>query len=199
MKSFSLCQDLCPELIPVQISSRLGDGADGEVFEILNSTDKVIKFSILYEYSNPIDKEFERISNVLDFLQRTHPDTYAQVYENKKLIKSSRKTVSGLQDYILYYYIMEKCFKISDDEKKVFHTILSHEDRGIKKNYLDHEVKKILHGLSLGLDFDMKKIFSFYQSFQKVLINHSDIHPRNIMKDKLGNFKLIDFDRGELK
>lgn len=199
MKSLALCQELCPELIPVEPLLQIGDGADGEVFTIKNSSDKVIKFSIIYEYSVPIEQDLERISKVLELLQETIPSACARVFDFKKLTGSYRNTVSGPQQYFLYYYIMEKCQKISDDEKKVFHTIISHEDRGINKNYSDFELRKVLKGLSIGLDFNLDKVMSFYKSIINCPIIHSDTHPRNIMKDQLGNFKLIDFDRSVLK
>jgi serine/threonine protein kinase len=198
MKSLSLCRELCPKLIPVVPSSQLGDGADGEVFEIEGSTDKVIKFSTLYHYSEPLEKEFCRINEVLSFLAETCPSTYARVFRFNYLGRSTRKTVSGPQEYFLYYYIMEKCFKLSEDEKKVFHSILSHEDRGAKKKYSDQQLQKVLYGLNMGLDFDLKKVLQLCQDLKKTPIDHSDLHPRNIMKDRFGNFKLIDFDRSKL-
>ena len=90
---------------------------------------------------------------------------------------------------------MEKLLKISEDEAKVFHSILSHEDRGIFKNFSTDKVKKMLHGMQRGLDFDLQKIMLFYEALQNPQILHLDIHPRNIMKDENNNFKLIDLDR----
>lgn len=198
MKSLSLCKELCPELIPVIPSVQLGDGADGEVFEIEGNSDKVIKFSVLYYYSKPLEEEFQRINDVLSFLVETYPSTYARVFEFNYLGRSTRKTVSGPQEYFLYYYIMERCCRLSEDEKKVFHSVLSHEDHGASKKYSDQQLQKVLYGLSMGLEFDSKKVFQFCQNLKKTPIDHSDLHPRNIMKDRAGNFKLIDFDRSKL-
>ena len=63
--------------------------------------------------------------------------------------------------FILHYYIMEKLYTISEDEYKVFHTILSHEDREIKKNWSRKKIEETIKGLSLGLDFDKDKVLSF--------------------------------------
>ena len=57
----------------------------------------------------------------------------------------------------------------------------------------------MLSGLSSGLDFDEEKVIFFVNNFKKSPIIHNDVHVRNIMKDCDGNFKMIDFDRAELK
>jgi thiamine kinase-like enzyme len=90
---------------------------------------------------------------------------------------------------------MEKLNKISEDEKKVFHSIMSHEDQNLHKNFSMSKIKNMLQGLSMGLDFDASKIIIFCENLRSTVIHHNDIHPRNIMKDNFGNFKLIDFDR----
>jgi thiamine kinase-like enzyme len=102
------------------------------------------------------------------------------------------------QRYVLYYYIMEKLQKITEDEHKVFDSLVSHEDRGKKKNFTPAKVKEMLQGLRKGLDFDAQRVTFFYDNFNKSPVAHLDIHPRNIMKDAAGNFKLIDFDRAEI-
>jgi thiamine kinase-like enzyme len=94
---------------------------------------------------------------------------------------------------------MEKLFKISEDERKIFHTILSHEDRNIVKNYPLDKVKKMLTGMSYSLDFDYNKVIFFYQNLRDCPLQHLDLHVRNIMKDIDGNFKMIDFDRMKLE
>jgi thiamine kinase-like enzyme len=90
---------------------------------------------------------------------------------------------------------MEKLHPLSEDEIKVFHSLVSHEDQNKIKKYSSLEINKILQGLSIGLDFDLHKVMFFCKNLNKLTIQHSDLHPRNLMKDSDGNFKLIDFDR----
>lgn len=193
----SLCERMCPDKIPVTVESRIGEGADGEVFSILNDKDKVIKFCILYEkYNLDIENEYNNIISCINQLYIDSTNIYAKLYSYNRIGIFERDIVGGSkQKYIIYYYIMEKLEKISEDEKKVFHSILSHEDRGIVKNFSIKKIEEILCGLSRGLDFDKDKIIFFYEEIGKSYIHHMDLHPRNIMKDKLGNFKLIDLDR----
>lgn len=186
---------------------KLGDGADGEVFELSNDPDKVIKISAIFEdYSlapfNSVDDKYLSIANTLDFLLENKVPYYATLFNHSKIGTHQRPYFSnncGTQEYLLYYYIMEKCYKLTEDEKKLFHTLLSHEDRGVIKKFTDIKFKEILFGLSRGLDFDEQKVIFFYESIQSSKIIHDDLHPRNIMKNKFGDFKLIDFDRLHLE
>lgn len=180
------------------LGSRLGDGADGEVFDLTN--DQVIKFCVLYETGRiKLENTYKYISRVVDHLI-THPSpVYARVYEHVFLGEYSRVAWGNQkQRYYLYYYTMEKLGKISEDERKVFDTIVSHEDRNKKKNFPIAKIKEMLSGLSQGLDFDTERVIFFCDNFRNSPVTHLDIHPRNIMKDGAGNFKLIDFDRAEM-
>lgn len=199
MQALSLCQKVCPDKIPVITTTKIGDGADGEVFEIKDYSDRVIKFCVLYQYQYDIDNSFNNIKQVLSFIKNTQPPVCARVYEYDFLSSSYKDTYKGKQKFILYYYVMEKLQKISDDEKKVFHSILSHEDRGIEKKFSEAKLKKILSGLSMGLDFDENNVKFFYKKIKESGILHHDLHVRNIMKTSCGDFKLIDFDRAELE
>lgn len=198
MKSLSLIQNICPNVLPVMPSNKIGEGADGEVFDIQGDPNKVIKCAIIYEYFIPVNQEIERIENVARHLINTCPPAYVHVHTFETVTQFIRKTVSGHQKYFLYYYIMDKCLKISEDEKKVFHSILSNEDKNLKKNYPLSKIVTMLNGMSMGLDFNMKKVLSFCEAIQNSEIDNTDINPRNIMKNAIGDFKLIDFDRSSI-
>lgn len=200
MLVLKLCQQLCPDKIPVITTNKLGDGADGEVFEIKDDPNKVIKFCVVYETGSvKVNNTYKYISRVLNQLVKEPSPTYARVYTHAHMGEYFREVAwKKEQKYILYYYIMEKLFKISEDERKVFHSIVSHEDRGIKKNFSSDKIDEMLEGLKQGLDFDEGKVTFFYNNFRKTPVDHLDIHVRNIMKDASGDFKLIDFDRAEL-
>jgi len=172
-------------------------GADGQVFQHLTDKEKVIKISVVYEHAIPVEKQISNTFQVLEYLKLYKPDAYAHVYEFDIIKNYYRDTISGVQKYIVYYYIMDKCNPLTEDEKKVFHTIVSHEDK--LKNKSPVPALHVLDDLSMGLDFDLSKIIKFCQTINCLPIQHLDIHPRNIMKNKLGDFCLIDFDRCELR
>src|SRR5277367_1143544 len=145
MYVLSLCRQFCLDKLPVQPDVRLGEGADGEVFSIVGDPNKVIKLGIFYErHDKGMANYYKQIESVLDYLIRTRPDAYAQVYEQGYLGTYSRPMPAwrnGRQDFIMYYYTMEKLQKISEDESKIFHSILSHEDRGIEKNFSSEKIQ----------------------------------------------------------
>lgn len=198
-----LCKQFCPDKIPVQAGELLGDGADGEIFTIVDSPTKVIKFSVIYDRATESPKEIysNQIIPILDYVMFNKPTFCVRVYEHGFMGEFRRKVVSwknDMQDFVIHYCIMERLHKLSEDEKKVFHSLVSHEDRNITKNLSPQKIKKICHGLALGLDFDAEKVILFCNQLRTTPLSHCDIHPRNIMKNASGYFKLIDLDRGEL-
>lgn len=198
----SLCRQLCPDKIPYQPDIRLGDGADGEVFSLTEDPLKVIKLGIKYEHRDEdLDREYLRITKGLEYLMESNPCSYARVYEYGYLGTFNREISTfrgGKQKFIMYYYTMEKLEKITEDEKKVFHSILSHEDRGIEKKFSPDKFREMLQGMGRGLDFDAEKVTFFCENIKSASVSHLDIHVRNIMKNASGDFKLIDLDRIKL-
>lgn len=158
--------------------NKLGAGVDGCVYEFVDN--KVIKFS-----------QSDNIPYIFSILKSLTIDNnlYVKVHDYNLLTE-----VKGS-----YYYIMDKLNPISEDEKKVFHSIISHEDRGIIKNISEGKIKKILDGLSLGLDFDKEKIILFCRAIRASNLFQRDCHERNIMKDNNGYFRFIDLERIEEK
>ena len=199
MLVYKLAQDNCPNLITLPVGDKLGEGSDGEVFDIIDQPDKVIKFCKLSNDIHEIDINYNQISQVLNYLIQNPSMVCAHVHTHVCLGTYTKKLGSYFeQQHLLYYYTMEKLLKISDDEQKVFSTLVSHEDREKKKDYGPEKVSKILSDLSRGLDFDAERVTFFCENFRKTAVRHLDVHPRNIMKDSAGNFKLIDFDRAQL-
>ncbi len=179
------------------IDQKIGDGADGEVFTMLNS-ESLAKFSIFYCWRN--ENLDEVIASRLQSYAavRQHSDIFVNVFDSRHLVNGVRKTVDGEQEYAIFYYEMEKLLKISDDEIRVFHSIISHEDSNLKKDLNLDKISKTLDGLSIGLEFNQKKVINFCKSIQNLEslgIHYTDLHPRNVMKSKDGDFKLIDIDR----
>jgi len=199
MLVLSLCNKFCPEKLPVIPDIKLGDGADGEIFSIKNEPNKVIKLSVLYDPDETPLKNFGKIQAAVGRIMIERPSAYVRVFSQGYLGKYYRDYCGSKQEFILYYYIMERLEKITEDERKVFHSILSHEDRGIKKDFSPPEMEKMLAGLGRGLDFSAEKVTLFCNNIKECNIKHCDLHVRNILKDMYGNFKLIDLDRLELK
>lgn len=168
------------------MGEKIGSGTDGDVFEYRNN--KVIKISKII---NNIPSSYLEVSEILSCLKINNIQAYAHVYEYGYV---------GLHlNTELYYYITDKLDSISEDEWKVFHSLLSHEDRNIVKNFSEDKIKEILFGLSRGLDFDGERVIFFLTALKISKIKHLDLHPRNIMKDKIGNFKLVDFNRTKME
>ncbi len=180
------------------LGKELGFGADGQVFELADDPYRVIKLSVCFDE----EKTYEDVEEILQYLLQYQPLSYATVYEATYLGHYNRQIIRGntsvLQNYFLYFYVLEKLYKISEDEKKIFHSIISHEDKNITKNYPLSKVKEMLDGMSYSLDFDYNKVLFFYQHLQNCPLKHLDLHVRNIMKDGNGNFKMTDFDRMKL-
>lgn len=199
----TLCKQFCADKLPVQPNERLGEGADGEVFSIIDDPFRALKLGILYErHDRGFLAYYKHIEEVLAYLIGAQPSAYARVYEQGYLGSYSRTMASwksGQQKFIIYYYIMEKLRKITEDERKLFHSILSHEDRGIDKDYPLEKIQEMLQGMSRGLDFDAEKVILFCRNIKEAPVLHLDIHVRNIMKNEAGDFKLIDLDRIELE
>jgi hypothetical protein len=200
----SLVRQLCPGKLPVQPDVRLGEGADGEVFSIKDDPRRVLKLGVLYgRPGKSAAQQYQLISDALDAIQYQHPPAYVHLYEHGYLGTFSRQVFvkprgRAKQDYIIYYYLMDKLQPITEDEGKVFHSILSHEDRGIEKNFSPEKIQEMLQGMSRGLDFDAEKVTIFCSNIGEARLTHLDIAVRNIMKNEAGEFKLIDLDRVSL-
>lgn len=186
--------------LPYQLGEEIGIGADGQVFEVLGDPTKVIKICGLFQLPNhDLEREYLQRSQVLDYLIRNPSPAHARVYEHVKLGEWERMFDHHPQRYILHYCVMERLNELSEDEKKVFHSILSHEDRGIIKNFPLTKLQAILQGLRLGLEFSAERVMIFLEELQKSKVRHLDLHQRNVMVDGQGNYRLIDFDRCLLK
>lgn len=187
--------------LPYQLGPELGfDGANGQVFCLPNTNDLVIKLAVLFDYPfQDFNKKLKQIEQVLSYTQTHRPHMYVNVFEYDQILESFRSSVNGPQKFFSYYYVMEKCYPITDDEKKVFHSILSHEDSNKKKFFSSSKLKEMLYGMSFGLEFDLDQVEKFYYDSMNSFVYQADNNPRNIMKDKFGNFKWIDLDQCLLK
>jgi hypothetical protein len=175
---------------------KIGEGSQGEVYNYTPSNDRVVKYSVIYDYyfTNTLDKKINSFFNILVDLKNNPENIFPIIFDFNALHWSKRQTIDGPQDYVIYYYIMNKLNKIDDDENKVFHSIMSHQDNNKKHNFTYKQLNDTLNGLSYGLNFDKQKITEFYFKVLSSKYHHGDITGRNIMKDYLNNFKLVDLD-----
>lgn len=179
----------------------IGQGQNGQVFEV--DQQRVLKLSVVFSgtqenvdtYPNFYLPSILAIKHMLNHEEKA----FAKCYEFMHLGYFSRNLNKEKQNYILFYYVLEKCNPISEDEAKVFHTLLSHEDAGKKKDLSEDRVKNLVKDLSFALDFDADKVMLFVEQIRSAAVKHNDAHPRNIMKDSFGYFKFIDFDLVERK
>ncbi len=197
MRVLNLLQADVISKLPYYIGACLGEGADGEIREMPSHPTKLIKLSIIYDldYSKSLFNQYKSLNDLFNKIQKDNHSCFVKLHDHGLLHNGKRQTALGEQDYIIHYSVMEKLFKISEDESKVFHTILSHEDCGKIKNYSEEEIRKILNNFRRGLDFSENEIILFSNQLRKINYSHNDICPRNIMKNRLGQFKLIDLDR----
>lgn len=200
MQVLKLIEQYCSKnpLSSFVLDQELGVGHDGQAFELKNENNQAIKLGLRYlnDTRAPlianekairyiINNPFPHYVNLFSF---TNLGTYSRPWNNNKYLS-----------FNLYYYTMEKLEKISDDEKKVFHSLVCHEDLNKRKDYSSEEIKLIAKDLNKGLDFNYNKVLDFCLNYKHSLITYPDLHIRNIMKDNSNNFKLVDMDHIKFK
>jgi hypothetical protein len=185
-----------PEFISNSIGDELGYGVHGQVFDLKGPKGRVIKFTKLYDNPiYPLDNAFRENKKVYQFLMKHDYPCFAKVFDMQFIAKEQRKTVDGLQDFIIYYSILEKLLPLEEDEKKVFKTICAIHNQDIENN---KPVPELLDELSEWFSFDKERAIKFWNALKSSPIHHNDVHRRNIMKDSFNNYKLVDFDKATL-
>jgi RIO-like serine/threonine protein kinase len=174
------------------LGEEIGYGADGQVF-LLN--DLVIKYSVYFDkdYTN-----YKKLKQLFDFIKNDDSNLFVKLFSFDYLLSGERDFYTRKQKYIICSCTMEKLIPLNEDEKKVFHTTISHED-GNKLKPITNNTFDMIKELHNFLSFDYNKMIEFHKKLQTSKINHNDLHVRNVMKDSNNNYKLIDFDRDELK
>lgn len=183
MKVLKIFNEHIFKYMPLELPDKLGEGSDGEVFTF---GDVAIKFGVKFT-----ETDMDSVTKIMNYLILNKNDSFVNIHKYVYCGEYDNK--------FLYYYIMDKLNCISDDESKVFRSIISHEDSNIKKNFSILEIKKMLKGMAVGLDFDAAMVIFFCERLQDSPVNHNDLHERNIMKDSKGYFHLIDFDRATIR
>lgn len=170
--------------LPFSLGKELGSGNHGQVFSLRDDSNCVIKLSVIYGPDSLT--QYNKIADVLFRLQQYEGFHLPLVYRFGLIHHD--------ETYLIHYHTMDRFQPISEDEGKVFHTILSHEDANRCKQYDSKQLIETLFGLSKGLVFDMSKVIAFYCRIHMSEFMHLDMHSRNILKTKSGDFKLIDLN-----
>lgn len=198
--------------LPFKLGDVCGSGVDGQVFEVIESYEEygypikrnsVIKLSALLGYDT--SSRYKRIAAHLDFLQRNRTPHFAAVFQFGLLCEyhlpemTSFATSNQPKAYSAIYFVeMEKLLPLSSEEEKLFHTLLSHEDANKQKDFSPEGLSKRIDELADWFVFEKKDVLSFCLAATSGQIRHKDLHPRNVMKDRSNQFKLVDLDRLEL-
>jgi serine/threonine protein kinase len=178
------------------VAQVLGNGSNGEAYLLNDGT--VLKVSVLMDWGNEgfdVREEYARIWWLLRQVKQEIPPHLVRIFDLGVLACGQLDK----QPYTIYYYRMEHLQPLTEDEYKVFQTVISHEDRQLIKRYQPAELSAVLQGLEKGLEFDLDRVKDFYHHIQFSRFKHLDLHPRNVLKAKDGEFKLIDLDRMRLQ
>lgn len=194
---FNHLQDDCLTYLPFRVGQRLGGGIHGTVFDLPDEHNTVVKIANIYsDVYDDYSAKFQRISKTYQFIIDNTNDAlvkvfdFGQLYEG--LIKSSYSTKTG----IIYYAKMEKLLPILEIEQKVFKTICDVYNGLISIN---RPIKDLIYELKEWFSLDEVKIFEFYDNLHSLQIEHRDVEVRNIMKNSVGQYKLVDFDLAIIK
>jgi hypothetical protein len=82
---------------------------------------------------------------------------------------------------------MDKLLDLTRDEREVFDHFAFCEE-SVPEDWMAWQK-------GTGLEFDIDRVKSFLQAINDCPIKHNDLHDENIMKNRIGEFKLIDIDR----
>jgi hypothetical protein len=198
MRVATFLQEHHPHLtVPFDLSQSLGGGSDGEVFSLSDTA--AVKLTVLSDWADKgldLHEEYARIWWVLHQVRDRRPPYLVRVYDLNVLTYGTLMPQD--HPYLVYYCRMEKLLPLTEDEQKVFQTILSHEDRHLRHDYNEKELDGVLEGLAKGLDFSIAGVRLLYWQVRSGQFQHLDLHTRNVMKDAGGNFRLVDLDRLKL-
>lgn len=181
--------------LPFVLGDELGSGIDGQVFEKKSDNNNVIKISCVVA-----DEYWDSIHHLLFQLKDKKYWHFAKVHEFGPLLTFDQVDDDldlPSKEFTIHYLEMEKLLPLTEDEQKVFHTLLSHEDANKQKVYTRERLISLAEELSSGLSFDRNKALAFCFAIMNCPIRHKDLHQRNIMKNVAGGFRLVDFDRLE--
>src|ERR1700722_20210678 len=104
--------------LPFALGPEIGSGVDGQVFEKMGELDRVIKISMTHQSG------YVQIDNTLAHMQ--HLWHFAKLYSYGPIF--TYHDGEAVVTKTIFYVEIEKLFPLTEDERKLFHTLLSHED-----------------------------------------------------------------------
>lgn len=193
-----LLTTLFTDPLPFKIGEYIGQGNQGQVYHSLDKSDRVIKLSIIYDKfdGKTVEEVFQKTAATYKYIVDNPNPILSNIFEFGKLYKGIQEIFEWQQEYLIFYSIMEKLIPLNENEQKVFKTICSAYNKELKTY---RPIEEIITELKEWIDFDKDKIIAFYNQLPSLDIKHKDFEPRNIMKDNLGNYKIIDFDLAVIK
>lgn len=132
-------QDLLLSIPNIDLSKRVGRGVDGEVYKLKTNKPLVVKVSLCIDPEHQLTDKI----NTLCYISRTKYPIHANIYDVISLNRCYKIILFEKKFYSAYSYIMEELVPISEDEYKVFHDLVSHEDNNIIKDLSPLTIKKI--------------------------------------------------------
>lgn len=169
----------------------IGSGFHGEVWSLFDQPDKVVKLA----WAPIIDQDYhpkwtwQHIHNTYQYLIQHPSPTLATIYE----VNVSVRIPHTNRQY--YSVLMEKLLPLTDDELKVMTSVVMDYNGNIESGKCLQHIQE----LQEWLEFDAAQAEHFYDSLVQLPVVQRDFHSRNIMKDKEGEFRLIDFECLDLK
>lgn len=209
MKSLHILTHSAPFKIPPNIGDLLGYGFHGEVYELKNDPNKVIKLGAYYieegnkVYNNKDDQylltthdssSYKDVGHIYRFIKDHPQPQLATVFDYQPLYSGINPDDEWKRHILIYSATIEKLLPLTEDENKVFKTVCKSYNANIPSKTIPY-----LDELKNWFAFDYNKVHQFYMALPVLPIHHHDFHRRNIMKDQDGNFKLIDFELLEIK
>lgn len=161
---------------------KLGEGARSEVFDIggklvLKISDDEDIFDEIEEYKKLIGK---RLKNVVKVLKVGNFGVFGYVVMEKLFLNDSDLFFDGSRIDI----------EISISERMKKNSNISFED--MFNDIITPAVSKLIIDEDLFIEY-VKQVFNGVKELQKYGVEFNDIHDENIMIDKNGNYKIIDF------
>ncbi len=189
----------CPTDVLEGIGKFLGAGYYGETYEV-DGGDKVMKVSVAKTEADA-NKTLDKVREI----DALGSDAFVKVFDYGVLceidIPDSKYMIkSG----VAYFYVMERLFPLSADEKKVATRTLNDLESLANKPDFERERKKYMFskGRQYKRDGDDESALvaaaDLFDRMRAVGAGHRDMHKENVMKNAEGRFKMIDLEQAKL-
>lgn len=191
---------------PYLLGKSVGDGSDGECFEIIDQPNKIAKLGITFcNGPSKLSKSHGAFTNAIEAVIEKQPHAFVRVYEYRYLGGYMRKMPDwedGQQRFVLYAYLMDKLFPVDGADKPLLYGVLDWLENESGKPFDCKKISSAIDGeksVAIMTDESIARVNRFANGISSAPIIHQDLHIRNIMKDNLGEFNLIDLDRMVLR